>query len=153
MKCQWEWLPSLNPILWNIGILLYKQAKLPLHLQHSVGVFYNFLVFISKFRQVGCIYIWGNGGKCWSDHFTAIPASCCTYLVPSMQIYGLNHFYLPKRGKNLIKFRERTIDFYFILFTMGMGYFSWKVHSMYMYSKRLSCLYSKASLVTSCICI
>ena len=26
----------LNPTLWNIGILLYKQAKLPIHLQHSV---------------------------------------------------------------------------------------------------------------------
>ena len=29
-------LPSLNPTLWNIGILHYKQAKLPKHLQHSV---------------------------------------------------------------------------------------------------------------------
>ena len=30
--------PSLNPTLWNIGILQYKQAKLPIHLQHSVHV-------------------------------------------------------------------------------------------------------------------
>ena len=29
--------PSLNPTLWNIGILLYKQAELPIHLQHSVS--------------------------------------------------------------------------------------------------------------------
>ena len=29
--------PSLNPTLWNIGILQYKQAKLPNHLQHSVS--------------------------------------------------------------------------------------------------------------------
>ena len=28
--------PSLNPTLWNIGILHYKQAKLPKQLQHSV---------------------------------------------------------------------------------------------------------------------
>ena len=28
--------PSLNPTLWNIGILHYKQAKLCKHLQHSV---------------------------------------------------------------------------------------------------------------------
>ena len=30
--------PFLNPTLWNIGILLYKQAKLPKYLQHSVAV-------------------------------------------------------------------------------------------------------------------
>ena len=35
--------PSLIPTLWNIGILHYKQAKLPKHLQHSV---YVFLLFI-----------------------------------------------------------------------------------------------------------
>ena len=29
--------PSLIPTLWNIGILHYKQAKLPKHLQHSVS--------------------------------------------------------------------------------------------------------------------
>ena len=29
--------PSLIPALRNIGILHYKQAKLPKHLQHSVG--------------------------------------------------------------------------------------------------------------------
>ena len=28
--------PSLNPTLWNIGILDYKQAKLRKHLQHGV---------------------------------------------------------------------------------------------------------------------
>ena len=28
--------PSFNSTLWNIGILQYKQAKLPIHLQHSV---------------------------------------------------------------------------------------------------------------------
>ena len=27
---------SNTPTLWNIGILHYKQAKLPIHLQHSV---------------------------------------------------------------------------------------------------------------------
>ena len=31
--------PSLIPTLWNIGILHYKQAKLPKHLQHSVYLF------------------------------------------------------------------------------------------------------------------
>ena len=30
--------PSLNPTLWNIGILHYKQDKLRKHLQHSVPV-------------------------------------------------------------------------------------------------------------------
>ena len=29
--------PSLIPTLWNIGILHYKQAKLPKNLQHSVS--------------------------------------------------------------------------------------------------------------------
>ena len=33
--------PSLNPTLWNIGILLYKQAKLPIHLQQSVSFEYG----------------------------------------------------------------------------------------------------------------
>ena len=28
--------PSLIPTLWNIGILLHKQAELPKHLQHNV---------------------------------------------------------------------------------------------------------------------
>ena len=28
--------PSFIPKLWNIGILQYKQAKRPIHLQHSV---------------------------------------------------------------------------------------------------------------------
>ena len=41
LKCQWEWFPSLNPTLWNIGILHYKQAKLHKHLQQSVNVCHN----------------------------------------------------------------------------------------------------------------
>ena len=31
-------LPISIPALWNIGILHYKQDKLPKHLQHSVSV-------------------------------------------------------------------------------------------------------------------
>ena len=43
--------PYLNPTLWNIDILHYKQAKLPRHLQHSVCT----LCCKSK-RSFACFY-------------------------------------------------------------------------------------------------
>ena len=37
--------PPLIPILWNIGILYYKQTKLHKDMQYSVGGTHSILVF------------------------------------------------------------------------------------------------------------